>query len=294
MRQGMSHWKPVDFDESMQAERHSSEISMTGRVLGIDGEELMELFRSLFETNDPSRVTPEERPRIPKIIHQIWLGGEVPEPFEPFMQSWIDAHLGRGWRYRLWTDEDASGFGLFNQGFFDESDNPGVKSDLLKWEIVHRHGGVYVDVDFECLGPLDLLHHTQDFYVGIQPLDTQFLQLGAALFAARPEHPILEHCIETIEDDWHRKGAPSKSGPVHFTKSFFTRARVESCGRVLAIPASYLYPLGGQETELKRDEWVDNGAFAVHHWARSWMPPSYRLREFRDLNNEASCESWND
>ncbi len=32
----------------------------------------------------------------------------------------------------------------------------GVKSDLLNREIIYRFGGVYVDVDYECLQSLDV------------------------------------------------------------------------------------------------------------------------------------------
>src|SRR4029077_19930708 len=108
------------------------------------------------------------------------------------------------------------------------------------WEIVYRYGGVYIDVDFECLKPLDIFHHMYDFYTGIQPLDTHFLQLGAALFGAVPGHPILKHCIETIKDDWKRKGAPTKTGPVHYSKSFFATAGKSGLLDV-ALPSFYFY-----------------------------------------------------
>ena len=166
-------------------------------------------------------------------------------------------------------------FNLYNQEYYDASDSVGVKSDLLKWEVVYRYGGVYVDVDFECLQQLDLLHYTYDFYTGIQPLDTDLVQLGAALFAARPKHPILRHCIETVKDDWHKKGTTIKTGPIHFTRSFYATAGKKGSYDI-ALPASYCYPLGCTETTLTRSEWVEQGAYAIHHWAKSWMPKKYR------------------
>jgi len=285
-------WMFVDFDASMQTSKYNSSIQTTKQIIGIDGNELLNLFRTLYNEYNLSVVQPETRVRIPKIIHQIWLGSDVPEAFEPLMQSWTEMHLGHGWRYKLWTDKDVAAFGLTNQQFYDQTDNFGVKSDLLKWEIVYRYGGVYVDMDYECLRPLDILHYTYDFYVGIQPLDTQLVQLGAALFGAYPGHPILKHCIDTIKDDWHKKGAPSKSGPVHFTRSFFATAGKDG-HRDIALPASYMYPLGCKETVMNYDQWIANGAYAIHHWAKSWMPKEFRPRQFRELNNDVSCKSWN-
>jgi hypothetical protein len=137
-----------------------------------------------------------------------------------------------------------------------------------------------------------IIHHTYDFYTGIQPLDTQFIQLGATLFGGVPGHPIMQHCIETIKDDWHLKGAPTKSGPLHFTKSFYAMAGKNGF-KDIALPASYFYPLGCQDTALKRKEWIEKGAFAVHHWAKSWMPRQYRSAEFRHLNNDHLVATWN-
>ena len=198
--------------------------------------------------------------------------------------------------YREEGDAAFSGSGVIkasNQEFYYATDNLGIKSDLLKWEIVYRYGGVYVDTDFECLQDLEILHHIYDFYTGIQPLDTQYVQLGAAIFGAVPGHPILKHCIESIKNDWDKKGVPAKSGPIHFTKSFFETAG--KSGLIdIAFPASYFYPLGCAERYLKRKEWIENGAWAIHHWAKSWMPAKFRTKEFKDLNNEHLVDNWND
>ena len=66
-----------------------------------------------------------------------------------------------------------------------------MKSDIARYEIIYRYGGVYIDTDFECLRPLDFLHYIYDFYTGIQPLDSAYLQLGIGILAAAPAHPYL-------------------------------------------------------------------------------------------------------
>jgi len=284
-------WIYVDFDYSMKTAWLYRQIGVTTQVVGINGNELYVLFKSLYNKNNLQLIKPSQQLKIPKTIHQVWLGGPVPEAFKVYMQSWIDMHPG--WEHRFWTDETVVQFPLINQEFYDRSDNFGVKSDILKWELIYRIGGVYIDTDFECLKPLDILHYTYDFYTGIQPLDSHFLQLGAALFAAAPGHPILKHCIETIKDDWHEKGAPKKTGPVHFTKSFFKVAG--KTGLIdIALPSGYFYPLFCSQKELRKDLWLTEGAYAVHHWAKSWMPAEFRKDEFKNLSNDESCTSWND
>jgi mannosyltransferase OCH1-like enzyme len=285
-------WVYKTFDDAMLKRDFPRACQNTENIVGIDGNLLYKFFNNLYDLNNPSVALQGEELKIPKIIHQIWLGSPVPESFKALQESWIENHLGRGWTYKLWTDDDIADFGLYNQQYYDDTDNYGVKADILRWEVVYRYGGVYVDMDFECLRSLDTLHYTYDFYTALQPLDTFFVQLGAALFGARPGHPLLKHCIETIKDDWYQKGAPKKTGPVHFTKSFYAVAGKN--GSVdIAFPAFYFYPLGAQQVDGDREGWTKRGAFAVHWWAKSWMPKNYRPAQFRDINNDASAMSWN-
>jgi len=286
----VSAWHYISFDEAMKKSQFPRAIPSTKSIIDIDGQQLYDFFKNLYDVHNLSVVEDREA-RIPKIIHQIWLGSPVPESFIALQESWIEYHLGREWRYKLWTDADVAQMQLYNQEFYDETDNYGVKSDILRWEIVYAYGGIYADMDAECLRSFDELL-SYDFFTALQPLDTFFVQLGAALFGATPGHPILKHCIETIKHDWHLKGAPKKTGPVHFTKSFCAMAGKNGM-RDIALPAYYFYPLGSQEVQEKRKEWTDNGAYAVHWWAKSWMPKNYRPAQFKDINNELSAKSWN-
>lgn len=279
-----NNWQYCDFDKSMQSERFEHIIYRheTMRLVGVEGPILFDFFKNLYNKNNLSVIHPTNELKIPKIIHQIWIGSPVPEQFEGYIQSWVDRHLGPNWQYKLWTDKDVTNIELYNQQFYDKSNNYGIKADILKWEIIYQFGGVYADMDFECLQPLDIFHYTYDFYTGLQPLDTGLVQLGAALFAAWPGHPILKHCIETIKDDWHEKGVPQKTGPIHFTKSFYIMAG--KGGQIdIALPAHYFYPLGSAKVELKKKAWTDNGSFAVHHWAKTWNKPRYRRRQFQSV-----------
>lgn len=288
-----AHWSYVDFDTAMQLCNYQKSVVTTRSVVGIEGQELLTLFRNLYEKNNPSAVMPQQQLKIPRVFHFIWLGSALPEIAQRFIATW--AEFNPTWEIRVWTDKEAAQLTLYNQKYYDQTDNYGVKSDLLKWELIYRFGGVYVDIDYECLQSFDELglHYRYDFYTGIQPLDTQFVQLGAALFGAVPGHPILKHCIETIKDDWEKKGAPQRTGPVHFTKSFFAVAgRDGRCD--IAFPPRYLYPLGCQQTEHLRAQWAEHGAFAVHHWAKSWMPKKYRSALFKTIDNDALVQEWND
>ncbi|MFC1841591.1 glycosyltransferase family 32 protein [Candidatus Dependentiae bacterium] len=286
----------IDFDDSMQLEKHTKAIAITEHVTEVNGLELYKLFRNLYVKNNLTKVQEAVEPIIPKTIHVVWINGDiddcsVPEDLKKYIVTWIEKHPE--WQFKLWTDADVAKITLYNQDIYDEATNFGVKSDILKYEIVYRYGGVYVDVDFESLKPLDLLHHCYDFYVGIQPLDSQYLQLGAALFAAKPGHKILKHVIETMKESYEtHKGAPAKTGPIHFTRAFFAVAGdLETTD--IAFPATYFYPLEVLDKHPDRQKWEQLGAFAVHWWGMTWMPIEYRRDAFKNIKNQDLVKNWN-
>ena len=286
----------IPFDTSMQVKEYIKSVAITEKITEVNGIKLYKLFKKLYEKHNLSNVTPSKKPKIPKIIHVVWINGKiedcsVPQELKKYIVTWIEKNPD--WKFKLWTDADVAKITLDNQDLYDDAINFGVKSDILKYEIVYRYGGVYVDTDFECLQPLDIFHHCYDFYVGIQPLDTQYLQLGAALFAAKPGHPLLKHVIDTMKNSYEtHEGAPAKTGPIHFTRAFFDVAdKLDTID--VAFPASYFYPLGGYEKEIDRKRWKKLGAFAVHWWGMTWMPLKYRRKEFKNIKNEAQVKDWN-
>jgi len=283
----------IDFDESMKLSQYPKAIRVTKRITELDGIALLAFFRDLYNKNNLAKVIPSEKPKVPKIIHQIWLGSEMPQELKKYTATWLQKHAKGGWRYKLWTDKDVENFNLYNKDIFDRETNFGAKSDIFRYEILYRHGGVYVDTDFECLRALDLFNHRYDFYVGIQPLDTQYLQLGIGLIGSAPGHPILKHSIETLRHSFDtHKGAPAKTGPIHLTRSFFAVAgKTDTID--IAFPATYFYPLGGYDNDIDRDKWEKIGGFAVHWWGKTWMPLKYRKGDFRKIKNDTLTKNWN-
>lgn len=286
----------VPFDQSMQLAQFRH---ITKRE---DFSYVYNFLKKIYNQHNFQTLQPSLKTRIPKIIHVMWLGGKMPQEFEGYVQSWRTYHPD--WTILFWTDNqlnydkgqlvvrsfneleklldkdataknivvDVADIGFDNRGFYDKAVNYGEKSDILKWEIVYRFGGVYVDTDFECLQAMDVYHHTYDFYTGIQPLDTNMVQLGAALYGAIPHHPILKACVENIKFNQHINQIVVKTGPIHFTKTFLTVAGRTGL-RDVALPASYFYACGYEQRGAPKQEWCKAESYAVHHWAGSWLKP---------------------
>jgi mannosyltransferase OCH1-like enzyme len=177
---------------------------------------------------------------------------------------------------------------LHNRTLIEQAQNPGEIADLLRYEILYQYGGVYIDMDFECLQPLDILHHLYDFYVGLQPLDSGLVQLGIGLIGSIPHHPILRQCIEGVAENYRLAGAHAgvtvKSGPAYLTKIFVQVAGKNNLCDI-AFPAHYFYPLGATKSQCMHNAWRTHGSFGIHHWAKSWNKPEYRRPQFRHIKS---------
>lgn len=277
------HWKEIDFDTSMRSRDYVASINApnTFRQTGVHGPELMHFFKDLYDANAPWKLSMSAAPRVPKKIHQIWIGSAVPKEFAAYQESWQRMHPD--WEYRLWTQHDLKELQLENQNLVMQSRNPAEISDLMRYEILYRYGGVYVDFDYQCLQPLTVLNYLYDFYIGIQPLDSGSVQLGSGLIGSVPGHPILRHMMHAVREAWDKTmDIPNRTGPALFTRSFIACAGKNNLVDV-ALPASYLYPLGCKEEGLHEEVWIQCDAFAVHHWAKSWLPGEYRRPEFRNV-----------
>ena len=246
---------------------HSKGFNETTSLQQQDWKVVQELYNTYFAKKEMLYRT---EPRIPKIIHQIWLGSPLPERCRVLQQSWIKHHPD--WQYILWTEKEIQAFGLTNATIYNASKNYGEKSDIARYEILYRIGGLYVDTDAECLKPLDVLHHCFDFYVGIGYGEDA--QVWNGQLAATPGHPILRHCINTIQGRIPAINSYevfSNTGPLLFTKCFFES--LPSCsGPLVALPVTYFYPLPNYCREDKKPkQWIQEESFTIHYFHRSWF-----------------------
>lgn len=231
-------------------------------------------FKPFYERNNFEAAQAEKDPLIPKIIHQIWLGGAVPEKFYLLMETWKKHHPE--WEYKLWTDSDMELFPFTNRKAFDLAKNLGTKADILRYEILYHFGGVYVDVDFECIKPLDPFIFANAFFAGISGYDC----LGNAIIGAKPHLPLFkklcaiinQYEVEKLSNPW------SYTGPLFFTRQVYLYLK-QGSEKACVYPTLFFHPF----PNIYRFEYWKNQidpdfiksffieeTFAVHHWAESW------------------------
>jgi len=153
---------------------------------------------------------------IPKIIHQFWVGDkEVP-------MEWINTWKEKNpnFRHMLWTEKEIDKLNLVNRDkydtFYKDKCFNGC-SDVARYEILKKYGGVYIDADCVCLESFeDAPFMKEDFFVAyegdehyfsgetslrkeqIDKYENVVRRLATSPIGTRPDHPILDKCIDEI------------------------------------------------------------------------------------------------
>lgn len=196
---------------------------------------------------------------IPRTFHFVWCGGPMPVRLRRYVQSWQTVHPD--WDVRLWGDDDLGW--LRNQSLFDAADmiagdHAGqLMSDIARLEILERHGGVYVDCDFEALRRIDDLCISGAWLAW----ETNGVWANNAIMASEPGLPVWSELIEALPGnvDKHRKARPCvMSGPQFITPRVVGRRDVE------IHRAELFYPYRWDELHRQDESFPE--AFAVHHW----------------------------
>jgi hypothetical protein len=247
----------------------------------------LKLFSDMYTSRKNFLSESRDACRVPKIIHFIWIG---PRPFPresvENVRTWMARHPE--WTCCFWTDRDrptpCPGMQLRRvqsiqwahlKHCYSTSDNFGEKSDLLRYEILYREGGVYVDHDVACMKAFDPLNSAFDFYCGIDMPYTSSLPscifTTNNLIGSKAGHPILQQCMESLAEQWEKIAEEYPGGDrdamlnrtLHRTFYLFGEA-VKAChnkdeNRDIVLPA-YFFDAPNDELAL----------YARHKYAGLW------------------------
>ena len=227
--------------------------------------------------------------KIPKIIHQTWKTGKIPDEWRDPVASWKQFHPD--WEYHLWTDEDNRIF--VQQAYpefldlYDAYTYNIQRADAIRYLILHTYGGLYADCDVECLRPFDDLVSGNSFVIGLEP-EWHWHQPGErspisnAVMAAVPGHSFLRAVILSMKKINPRivlhGEVLATTGPVMINNVF----KQYVSGDMTVLDSHIFSPLHGSSREMHalrnqtgdvqniKARIVKNGTYAVHYWDNTW------------------------
>jgi mannosyltransferase OCH1-like enzyme len=203
---------------------------------------------------------------IERLAHRIWLGDDEPDWTRPYADTWRRP----GWSLRQWSGPEEL-YPLRNQAIYDAADRIApnhagqLRSDVLRYEILLRYGGVYVDHDVELLKPIDELLDVQAFAAWEVPASW----INQAVLGAVPGHPLLEALVAGLPESLERAGRRRLRPAVLSGPQFLTRTVNRDGPFDLTVyPKAWFYPYLWSEIDRHGPDhlelWPDS--YAVHHW----------------------------
>lgn len=198
----------------------------------------------------------------------IWLGSE---PSHSLLEN-LDGfrRLNPGWEVRLWREEDLDW--LANQNLFDSAPTFAGRSNIARYEIVHRFGGYYFDADFEPRLPLESHVPTAGLVTAPERMD--FYNQG--FFGAPADHEFLLRLIKDLPASIANNATGSSqvvSGPVFFTREL-EAWRCTPGNTSTDVSRDLLYPYSYDHLERADGPFAPE-VVAVHRWDQARRPRVY-------------------
>ena len=217
------------------------------------------------------RDVPPRQAKIPKIIHQVWIGGNIPRREQEMCRQVKNFAQENNWEYFLWTENDINQLSEFkNIQEFNSTPNNGQKSDIIRSQILYERGGVYLDTDFVLLKMFDNLLDL-DYFCGVAY--DGFPSLFNGLIGTTPGNVIIADMLNLDMNIGYKDGMDiiNTTGPYLVTRKVFKH--IESFNNLLVLPVSFFYPFPNTDINKRPDyrTYLQPETNACHVWSGSWM-----------------------
>jgi len=229
--------------------------------------------------------------QIPKIIHQIWSGidGPLPRLFVALGETWKNQHPE--WNYEFWDNTRMVDFIQQNYPNYWEIFNSYQYNvqrwDVIRYLILYKIGGMYVDFDSECIKSHEKLLNNKECCFSIEPEEhgwvfNKQLYFNNALMATVPEHPFVKQLLlkafdYTPNNQKHNKVMEvlTTTGPLMIVDLYEKYDKKES---ITLIESKYVSPLTNNEVwRIMRGEESDEleekikDAYSIHYFFNTWV-----------------------
>ncbi len=137
---------------------------------------------------------------IPKIIHHIWIGNKpFPEEFKEFRCKWIDMYPD--YNFIFWTDHLVESSKIIDDSirkYYYSDYKIAFKADLLRFKILQKFGGLYIDSDTEPLKKFPDSFLNYKFFAGRQ---IPYYEVAIGILGSEPNNKLVsDYNIEVLEN----------------------------------------------------------------------------------------------
>uniref|UniRef100_A0A1I8GLY2 Glycosyl transferase n=1 Tax=Macrostomum lignano TaxID=282301 RepID=A0A1I8GLY2_9PLAT len=155
-------------------------------------------------SDDPKKC----RDRLPPLFHQIYAGRSIPEAYRGHLLSCLRLNYP-DFAYVLWTDDDAAAFLAdkfpVHSAMFSGYAKALQRSDALRYFILSYFGGIYADMDVQCLRPFNRLAAAESCFLDQERWEqsqilhgTEFAAMNSVMGCGK-RHPFFDVVIARLK-----------------------------------------------------------------------------------------------
>eukprot|EP00834_Sanchytrium_tribonematis_P004820 NODE_258_length_11607_cov_1.052659.p4 type:complete len:359 gc:universal NODE_258_length_11607_cov_1.052659:8307-9383(+) len=235
----------------------------------------------------PEKLSKHDSKSIPPIFHQSWKNKDVPDRYIEWENSCINHH--KHWDHILWTDDDNRQLVASEYPWllytYDRLKTPIMKADYIRYVYLYHFGGIYADLDVECLKPSDELIKDRIVVLGELGDDRGFVHnIPNAILASRKGHPFWLFLLNRISMLVHQQGWTEEvTGPIILRDSYLLFQKFKNYKNDFYVaPSNLLYGVDwhrppancvaafGQHLDTDSCKKLFPDAYMITYWTHSW------------------------
>lgn len=224
------------------------------------------------------KIKKESLKEIPKILHMVWVGElDPPQYFINNLNKWKS--LMPDWTYMIWTNDKMT------EEHFDQDylaiiktiKSPAQLSDFIRFYVMNKWGGYYLDADITPLRTLEELPTDHSIILCNDLPETEPNYMMCAFTAGIPNHPLWKECIDECKKldvtlPYNKNSIPT--GPSVLGNCVFSKVNWIYSGGYTQLPywTFYRNRIGDPGPYIPNRIMRDHPqAFGNHWYAASWM-----------------------
>ncbi len=206
-----------------------------------------------------------------KVIHYIWLGGNKKSKLiTKCLKSW-KKHMP-DWQIVEWNESnlDMDACAYCKEAY--NSKKYAFASDFLRFSILEKYGGLYLDVDVEMKKSLQPLLDANEAFTGFEYTNLT-INPGLILYAKKPNNPVLKEMVESYLDDHFEYKAKipqtvcERMSNMMKRKGFMMNGELQTIDGFTLFPSTYFCPVNKQWTVQN----FSKNTYTIHYYGASWL-----------------------